>query len=468
MYSKRQSKMENSDTEQDVVIKFMKGPLFTLIIDKAVERQTVQLLKKVTKLEEDIKLLREFNVDVIKLLCIEKEIAINLREIDLSFYDRFIKKCHDVHFKTKSKPSLDVIEEPKAKPKIVSVIEIKRFVMDCLLKIGVQNEKAKTFTNALVTADTRGITSHGLNRLEHYINHIKDNVCNPNADPTIMFESESTAVVCGNNGLGVVVSMFCVNLAIKKAEKTGIAMVVANGSNHFGINSYYTAYAADHGFIGLAFTNTSPIMVPTGAKQACFGTNPLSIAASAVNSDGVVIDFATTTVALGKIEVFKRKNQKIPIGWAFDEDGNLTDDAAVGVKVKRLTPVGGTESHKGTCLAIMVEILSGLLANSAYGPHIPVWGVKPFKLANIGHGFIVIDPRKFTPGFDKRLGDLLGYVRKLEPIDPKKPVEVPGDFERRAMKKIDDQGGIEYPESILNMIEKLVKDLGVKAPKFKS
>ncbi|XP_072387257.1 uncharacterized oxidoreductase YjmC-like [Diabrotica undecimpunctata] len=358
-------------------------------------------------------------------------------------------------------------KDSKTNENVVPLNDIHRFIRECFEKLGVKKENALIMADGLVAADYRGIYSHGLSRLEPYLNDITNKRCDPNACPKIMMESASTAAVNGNNGLGAVIGVFCMDLAMKKASETGIAIVVANGSNHFGINMFYTERAAEKGFIGMAFTNTSPVMVPAGAKDVCLGTNPISISAPAEGKDRMVMDLATTAVSFGKIETYRRNKQQIPLGWGLDETGKQTTDPELVVKSRKLMPLGGNVSYKGTGFALMVECLSGLLADAAYGPNVRQWGQKIEKPANLGHGFIAIDPEKFPAGFQKRLSDLLNYIRKMEPVDPNQPVLVPGDLERKIMEKVNKQGGIVYTPTHMSMVEKISKELGVKTVKFK-
>ncbi|CAG9821239.1 unnamed protein product [Phaedon cochleariae] len=352
--------------------------------------------------------------------------------------------------------------------KIAPLCEVERFITECMVSVGVEEPKANIFAHSLVQADSRGIHSHGLNRLENYVKDVKDKLCDANAQPTITKEAASTALVSGHNGLGAVVGKFCMDLAIDKASKTGVGLVAANGSNHFGVNLQYSMQAMEKGFIGMCFTNTSPVMVPTGAKKVALGTNPLSLAAPGECGDSFVADFATTAVSLGKIEIHKRDNKKIPEGWALNDQGKQETDPAIALKAKKLMPLGATSSYKGTGLALIVEIFCGLLADAKYGPNVRFWGQMPPEEANLGQSFLAINPENFAPGFGHRLSDLLNYIRKLEPADPKHPVMVPGDPEKLHMKIIEEQGGIIYPKSIMDVVEKLSKELCVQIIEYKT
>ncbi|XP_042209767.1 uncharacterized oxidoreductase YjmC-like [Homarus americanus] len=179
--------------------------------------------------------------------------------------------------------------------------EVERFVVDCMMVLGVPRSNATSLAQVLVAADVRGHYSHGLYRVDMYVNDLRKNLCDGGAAPTIVKESVSTAFVDGNNGLGPVVGNFCMDLAIKKAKATGIGWVCAKGSNHFGIAGWYTMTAAKQGLLGMSFTNTSSLVVPTRGKEGVMGTNPLSLAAPAKGDDSFVLDMATSVVALGKV-----------------------------------------------------------------------------------------------------------------------------------------------------------------------
>ncbi|KAF5302680.1 hypothetical protein FQA39_LY10176 [Lamprigera yunnana] len=348
---------------------------------------------------------------------------------------------------------------------LIPMKEVKRFMVDCMEAVGAPLEHAQALANLLAEADHRGIFSHGMNRLEMYVNDIKSGTCDPNAKPKILKESASTAWVDGQNGLGPVVGNFCMGLAIAKAKNVGVGWVCAKESNHYGIASMYSLQALEKGLLGLSFTNTSPLMGPTRGKEAVLGTNPLSLAAPAENSDSFILDMATTTAAVGKasfcIEMHKRKNTPIPHGWAQDSSGNSTtnpEDAAC------LMPVGGPEinsGYKGYGLAMLVEIFCGILSGSAYGPNIRKWTVNS-TVANLGQCFIAVDPNCFAPGFEGRMSDLMNHLRSMEPADPNLPVLIPGDPEKKYKDSVDKAGGVKYVVNQMETCAKLAQELNVK------
>jgi len=330
---------------------------------------------------------------------------------------------------------------------VTSLDEAKRFIIDCFKAVGTQTEYAETLADNLIEADYRGHLSHGMNRIENYIHDIVHQLLDPNAYPEIEKETVATALVNGNNGLGAVVGKYCMDLALKKAKDVGIGFVTAHGSNHYGMAGMYALQALKDSIIGLSFTNTSPVVVPTRAKDAAIGTNPLSIGAPGLNGDSVVLDMATTTVALGKLEINKRKGIPIPEGWALNERGEMETDPDIGLKASRLLPLGGAEitgGYKGYGLGLMGEILTGILSGSKYGPDIPVWNGPEKEVADLAQTFIAIDPKVFAPGFEDRLSNLMDHLRHMEPKDPAKPILVAGDVEKKHMEQVQLQGGICY------------------------
>ncbi|XP_057662290.1 uncharacterized oxidoreductase YjmC-like isoform X1 [Diorhabda carinulata] len=351
----------------------------------------------------------------------------------------------------------------KEKPKITPLEESRRFMIDCFKAVGCNQNHAEIISANLLEADYRGHYSHGMNRLEMYINDVKGGLTLPNAVPTIEKETVATAVVNGNNGFGAVVGQYCMDVAIEKAAKAGIGLVVCHHSNHYGIAGMYALQAIKKGYIGFSTTNTSPLMVPTRAKQAALGTNPIALGVPALNGDSFVLDMATTAVALGKIEIARRKNVQIPESWALNEEGKVESDPDVAYNATRLLPLGGEElnsGYKGYGLGMFVEIFSGILSGSTYGPNIRHWANYE-KEANLGQSFLAIDPNAFAPGVEHRMSDLMNHMRNMEPADPKLPVLAHGDPERIHMEKVHRDGGLCYVENQHETNLKLAKELNV-------
>jgi len=179
----------------------------------------------------------------------------------------------------------------------------------------------------LLSADLRGIDSHGVARLNGYVRLWKVKRINTAPDIRIVHETPSTAVIDGDSGLGLVVAPFAMQLAIDKATKAGTGWVSVSNSNHFGIAGYHAMMALKHDMIGMAMTNASALVAPTFSKEKMLGTNPIAVAIPAGDEPPFVADFATTTAANGKLEILQRKNEDAPLGWVQDKDGNASTNA---------------------------------------------------------------------------------------------------------------------------------------------
>ncbi|KAB0803492.1 hypothetical protein PPYR_00462 [Photinus pyralis] len=353
---------------------------------------------------------------------------------------------------------------------VVSLQECRRFITECMIAVGVPECHANAQSDLLVEADYRGHYSHGMNRLDHYVKDVQTEWTDKLAVPKVLAETPATAWVDGQNGLGAIVGNFCMGIAIKKAKNVGVGWVCARGANHYGIAGIYAMQAARFGLIGMSFTNTCPITNSTRSKKPAIGVNPLAFAASSSN-DSFVLDMSTSTVAVGKIEMKKRKQEKLPEGWALDHEGNITDDPKVACEAQHLLPLGGTElngGYKGFGLGVMVEMLTGILAGSNYADRIPPYNLfSKDRPRDLGQCFIAVDPKCFAPGFEDRLDDLLDSIRNLDPSNPEKPVIVAGDPEREHMAEVNRIGGIRFCKDQLESCSKLAASLKVAPLKFK-
>lgn len=343
---------------------------------------------------------------------------------------------------------------------VVPLPEFHSFVVRVMKAVGVADKDADALADLLVSADYRGHYSHGLNRLDMYVTDVTSGTTDKEGEPKIIKETVATALVDGNNILGPSVGKFCIDLAIEKAKEAGVGWVSTRGSNHFGIAGWYGMRAAEQGMLGMAFCNTSPLLVPTRAKQVTLGTNPINLAAPAKDGDSFVLDMATTAVALGKVELAERKDEDIPDGWAVDASGKSTTDPK---KAQGLRPLGGAENtsgYKGYGLSMMVEIFCGILSGASYGPHVRKWKESHLK-ANLGQCFVAINPNAFEDGFTNRMSELMSYCRNLEPAEGETEVLVAGDPERKHMTLCDKLGGIPYHKNQITFANELAARLKV-------
>jgi len=331
-------------------------------------------------------------------------------------------------------------------------------------KIGCSEEHADTAARTLLSADVRGIDSHGVARLSGYVRLWE--VKRVNADPQIkiIHESPSTAVVDGDSGLGLVIAPYAMQIAIDKAKQAGTGWVSVQNSNHFGIAAYHAMMALPHEMIGMAMTNASPLVAPTFSIDKMLGTNPICVAVPAGKEPAFVADFATTTAANGKLELLQRKNSDTPLGWVQDKDGNPSTDANILKKGGALLPLGSDREHgsnKGYALGAIVDIFSALLSGANYAPwvppfpaYVPMPAKQPGK--GIGHffGAMRIDAFRSAEAFKMNMDDWISGFRNARPVEGQKKVLVPGDPERE-MEVLRMKDGIPVHESVVNDLMQL-------------
>ncbi|PIQ22526.1 MAG: malate dehydrogenase, partial [Cytophagales bacterium CG18_big_fil_WC_8_21_14_2_50_42_9] len=249
---------------------------------------------------------------------------------------------------------------------------LHQFTQHIFQSIGCSAEDAKLATDVLLSADLRGVDSHGVARLSGYVRLWEAGRINAAPDVRVVHETPSTAVVDGDWGLGLVVAPKAMAVAIQKAEQVGTGWVSVRNSNHYGIAGYHAMQALSHDMIGLAMTNASPLVAPTHATERLLGTNPIAVAIPAQEQPPFVADFATTTAANGKLEILQRKNLEAPTGWIQDAQGNDSVNPHELKAGGALLPLGGeTGSHKGYCLGSIVDIFSAVLSGANYGPWVP-------------------------------------------------------------------------------------------------
>ncbi len=345
---------------------------------------------------------------------------------------------------------------------------IENFTLDVFHAIGCSPADAITATKALLSADLRGIDSHGVARLSGYVRLWEVKRVNSNPQMTIIHETPSTAVVDGDRGLGLVVAPFAMKIAIEKAKQAGTGWVSVQNSNHFGIAGHHAMMALEHDMIGMAMTNASPLVAPTFSVDKMLGTNPICVAAPAGKEPAFVADFATTTAANGKLEILQRKNKETPLGWVQDAEGNSSTDANILKKGGALLPLGGDREHgsnKGYALGAIVDIFSALLSGANYAPwvppfpaYVPMPAQQPGK--GIGHflGAMRIDAFRPAEDFKKNMDHWIEGFRNATPVAGQEKVLVPGDPEREAEA--------ERMKNGIPLLDIVLDDLGKLAEKF--
>lgn len=323
-------------------------------------------------------------------------------------------------------------------------------------KIGVSSEIYKYVVEGLVETSLRGVESHGIRLIPHYIKAAKLGRINKKPKFSFKKTSPSTILVNADHAFGIVSGNIAMKKAIQLAKRNGVGIAAVKNSSHFGSAAIYSLLAAKSNMIGLSFTNVESFVLPYGGKKPFLGTNPICFAAPCEGEDPFCLDMATTRISWNKLLVHRNLKKQLKEGWAADENGNETLDPE---KATALFPTG---EYKGYGLALMVEILCSLLTGMSFGPYTkrmyPVDGEKRF----LGHIFMAINISKFENinRFKKRLKLLIKELRGVPPSPNFDRVRVAGDPEKENYK-IRSKEGIPFSEQELETFINLATELKV-------
>jgi L-2-hydroxycarboxylate dehydrogenase (NAD+) len=355
----------------------------------------------------------------------------------------------------------------------VDDVKLAKFCTEVFVKLGVPRKDAQVTSDVLVASDLRGIPSHGVARLMRYVEGIRKGTILPKVKPKIIKETSTTAAIDARHGLGQPAGFFGMNLAIKKAKRSGVGFVTVRNSNHYGIAGYYSMMAIKNNLIGISMTNSAPLAVPTFGKDMMIGTNPISVVAPASKERPYVLDMATTVVPRGKLEVLNRLGKPLPLGWAVDEKGvpttdtarvldNMTKAAGGGV-----LPLGGAgeelSGHKGYGMSTMVDLFSGVLSGSDFGPWVKTTkkdGSKGF--INVGHFFGAIKIENFVPlrKFKATMDEMITGLKGSNKAAGEKRIFIHGEkeFEKYNMHK---KQGVPLQEKVVAALKGLSQELDI-------
>ncbi len=330
---------------------------------------------------------------------------------------------------------------------------MESFMAQAFTAIGVPPEEAKTCAAVLIESDKRGIDSHGVGRFKPiYIDRINEGIQFVNTDFEVVRETKTTAVVDGHDGMGHVIGVRSMQMAIDKAKEYGMGMVAVRNSTHYGIAGYYPLMAAKNGMIGMTGTNARSSIAPTFGVENMLGTNPLTIGFPTDEEFPFVIDCATSITQRGKIEHYARINKKMPEGWVIDNDGNPVTDPDVALKgfgtgECALAPLGGIgedlAGYKGYGYATVVEVLSAALQGGSFLKALNGFDADGNKRPyHLGHFFIAIDISAFCPveEFKKTAGDILRELRASKKAKGQDRIYTAGEKEYLAYLKRSETG----------------------------
>ena len=347
---------------------------------------------------------------------------------------------------------------------------IRAQVVAVLTAWGMDPALVRTTAEVMLETDLAGVDSHGLSMLMDYDASRRAGKLNLQARPRIVRENPVTALVDADAGLGHPAAVMGMELAIAKAKAAGVGVVAVRNSHHFGAAGYYAALASAQGLVGLVTSATRTInVVPTRARKALLGTNPIAFCAPAGRNRAFRLDMATSTTANNKVRVYGLNGRTLPEGWAVDGKGDPVRDPAEASRLIRageeggLTPLGGraeTASHKGYGLAMMAHILGGVLSGASFSP-LRTRTQRPGDPDNLGHFFMALDPGAFREegAFEADLDDALDVLRAAPPADPALPVLVPGDPEA-ASREARLREGIPVPRRLADQLRAVCEGCG--------
>jgi L-2-hydroxycarboxylate dehydrogenase (NAD+) len=347
---------------------------------------------------------------------------------------------------------------------------LKHFTEEVFMAIGCSEADASLAAKVLVSADLRGVDSHGIARLAGYVRLYDHGRLNAAPQIKVVYETPSTAVVDGDRGLGLVVAPRAMEIAMEKADKVGSGWVSVRNSNHFGIAGYHAMLALEREMIGWTMTNAAPLVTPTFSLDKLLGTNPIAVAVPANEESDFVADFASTAVAYGKFEILQRKGLPAPVGWAQDAEGNPTTDANAVKSGGGLLPLGTDRehgSHKGYGLGAIVDIFSGVLSGANFGPWVPPFATAGFMSAGQGVGLgtghflgaMRVDGFRPADEFKDDMDKWIRAFRGARAVEGHQVI-IPGDPERE-LERIRSVKGLTLLEPVVQSLSELAKRFGI-------
>ncbi len=323
---------------------------------------------------------------------------------------------------------------------------------------GMPEADAALVADTLVQADLWGHQSHGVLRLGWYLDRIRHGVMSPVTKPEFVVDAGAVALIDGHDGVGHVLTLQATREAVRRAKQHGVGVVGVRMSNHFGTCMYYTRLGALDGCVTWLTSNGGPAMAPWGGRKKIVGTNPWSVAAPAGKHPPFLMDMANTGVARGKIYLARNRRQPIPEGWAIDQDGAPTTDPQAAID-GIILPMAG---HKGYAIAMMVDVLSGVLTGSGFLSQVH----SPYRTAeksNCGHFMIAVDIGAFQPlaQFHARMERYIGELKSVPLAQGHDAVHYPGELEA-ASDLANRRDGLLLPEDTRAGLAAIAADTGLR------
>jgi L-2-hydroxycarboxylate dehydrogenase (NAD+) len=342
--------------------------------------------------------------------------------------------------------------------------DLKDFVVRYFTKLGIPEPDARIAAEILISADLRGVDSHGIIRLStYYGSRLRKGLIDPRPKIQVLAETPATLRLDGGTGLGQVVGHQAMTRCIAKAKEVGTALVTVRNSNHYGIAGYYAMMALEEGMIGISYTNAQPLVAPTYGRTAVLGTNPIAVAVPAGKERPYVLDMATSIVPIGRITVYQKARKPIPEGWGVDKDGRVTTDPNEVLNGGALMPLGGIDTmrgYKGYGLAMLVEIFTGVLSGAATASMVGHPGAD--LPADVGHFFqaIRVDAIRPEAEFKEHMDALIHELKNAPKAAGQERIYIPGEKEYELAERYS-RSGVPLMVEVVEMIKKAGDEVGV-------
>lgn len=343
---------------------------------------------------------------------------------------------------------------------IISSQALTDFCLAAMARSGVQDTQARITAEVLVTTDLWGTHTHGTKQLRPLMKNVRDRRLDTAAEPAVIAEGAGWALMDGRHALSIFTAYEAMRLTIAKARQTGIAYVGVRHGGHFGAAGYYAYQAAQAGLIGLAFCNVDPGVTAPGARGPVLGTNPIAYAIPRGQGRPIFMDIATSAVAASKVFAAKALGRPIPDTWLVDENGAPTTDPGFYPQRGALLPMAG---HKGYGLALLVEVLAGVVTGAAMGPQVTPWLAENAEPVNQGYFFMALDgAAALAPGeFGQRVDWLADYIHAVPPITAAERVYLPGEMEWERYERAQAHG-LQLPADVRERLDGLAADVGLR------
>ncbi|MBQ7036376.1 MAG: Ldh family oxidoreductase [Clostridia bacterium] len=335
--------------------------------------------------------------------------------------------------------------------KEISIFKIKQRVQRVFENAGLSFSDAEKITEVLLDAEMKGIRTHGFVRVKKYVDCIRKGGIRPSGDIKILSELPSWAVVDGEGGLGILIALNAVNLAIQKAKETGIGIVNVKNSHHLGPVGYYAAKCADEKMFGMAMSNGDVMLAATGSREKNIGNNPFAYSVPAGKYDKIIYDVAISMGSDMKIIQMGKEGKKVPPGWMVDKNGIPSDNPSDYLDGGVLLPFGG---YKGYGLALMVEMFAGVLSGSHTTKDVHAWNQVPGETGGVGHFFMAIDISKMgdVKEYEMRIEGIIDDIKASEKAQGASEIFYPGEIEKNARAKCMESGTVLVDEAVLEEI----------------